>query len=762
MKRELTPNEIKFDISIDKNIEKSNNVPEYEDAFAKIKRALKITKEGYNLYLVDSFSKNKLKDLINFIEDEYKDLDPPKDICYVTLEDENKPEAIFVANGKGKKLKETVSNIKKSYLDVIDDFYSDSTNDEKDFLVEEVENKRNDYLNELIKMAKDEGFEVKATSKGFAFLPLNSEEETMTEKEYDSLEDNHKDIIVSKAGNLKKRAETILEELRDIELKSIRRLKKLYTKFLSNKMEEIKDDALLEFITDDDSYEYLERLFTCIEQDIVECYTMSIEDDENEIYRILNKYDVKVIVDNSNNFAPPVIYEEDPNLNNLIGTVEYENHNGMYVTNISLISAGAILKANEGCLILRLNSLIMNSLSYYYLEKILLSNKVTIDSNKSLVEFININGLKPKPIPIKVKVILIGDYDSYDILYNSDEDFRKLFPLRTEIPDIVEITEASINTLKNRIKQKMKQEEISKINDDAVSEIIKYLCRKASSRENILMEDYTLDKLLQLTEIYVKEKGEYVITREDVMKIAYEEEFIEKEFIKMYKKGKILITLAGEKVGSVNGLAVLDNGYYSFGRPIRITCVAYKGTGRIVDIQKESNLSGKIHEKSISILRGLLSSLLNAYENIPVDFHISFEQTYGIVDGDSASIAEIIALLSALSKYKVKQNIAVTGSVNQFGEVQAIGGVSEKIEGFYKVCKIMDTIENKGVLIPTSNRDELIILPEVEEAIINNKFHIYTMENLNDAIEVLMVDEGQTLEMFYEDIKKELKKYSTK
>ena len=230
----------------------------------------------------------------------------------------------------------------------------------------------------------------------------------------------------------------------------------------------------------------------------------------------------------------------------------------------------------------------------------------------------------------------------------------------------------------------------------------------------------------------------------------------------MYKKGKILITLTGEKVGSVNGLAVLDTGYYSFGRPIRITCVAYRGTGRIVDIRKESNLSGKIHEKSISILRGLLSSLLNAYESIPVDFHVSFEQTYGIVDGDSASIAEIITLLSALSKYKVKQNIAVTGSVNQFGEVQAIGGVSEKIEGFYKVCKIMDTIENKGVLIPASNRDELIILPEVEEAIINNKFHIYTMENLNDAIEVLMLDEGQTLEMFYEDIKKELKKYSTK
>ena len=762
MKRELLPSEIKFDISIDKDTDQSNNISEYEEAFSKIKRTMKITKEGYNLYLVDSFSKKKIKDLINFIEEEYKDLEPPKDICYVTLEDENKPEAIFVANGKGKKLKETVGDIKKSYLDVIDDFYSDSTNDEKDFLVEEVENKRNDYLNELMKMAKDEGFEVKATNKGFAFLPLNGESETMTEKEYDDLEENHKDIIVSKAGNLKKRAETILEELRDIELKSIRRLKKLYTKFLSNRMEEVKDDALLEFITDDDSYEYLERLFTCIEEDIVECYTMSIEDDESEIYRILKKYDVKVIVDNSNNFSPPVIYEEDPNLNNLIGSIEYENHNGMYVTNISLISAGAILKANEGCLILRLNSLLMNPSSYYYLEKILLSNKVSIDSNKNLVEFININGLKPKSIPINVKVILIGNYEAYDILYNSDEDFKKLFPIRTEIPDIVEISKSSIELLKDSIRQKVKQEEILKVDDGAINEIIKYLCRKASSRENILIEDYTLDKILQLVDIYVREKGEYIIKKEDVRKVAYEEELVEREFIKMYKKGKILITLTGGKVGSINGLAVLDAGYYSFGRPIRITCVAYKGTGRIVDIQKESNLSGKIHEKSISILRGLLSNLLNAYESIPVDFHISFEQTYGIVDGDSASIAEIIALLSALSKYKIKQNIAVTGSVNQFGEVQAIGGVSEKVEGFFKVCKMMDTIENKGVLIPASNKDELIIIPEVEDAIVNGQFHIYTMENLNDAIEVLLLEEGQTLEIFYDDVKKELSKYSSK
>lgn len=764
MREKITPNEIKFELPKpeDINIEKTRGIPEWEDAYKKIKRALSIKKEGYNLYLIDTFSNDNIKSLMSFIEEEYKKLDSPKDICYVTLEDENKPEAIFVANGRGKKLKETVSNIKSSYLEVIDDFYSDSTNEEKDFLVEEVENKRNDYLNELISMAKDEGFEVKATSRGFAFMPLNGEEGAMTEKEYDSLEENHKDIIVAKAGVLKKRAEVILEELREIELKSIKRLKKLYSKFLSNKMEEFKDDALLEFITDDDSYEYLERLFTCIEEDIINCYTMSIEDDETEIYRIINKYDVKVIVDNTNNFFPPVIFEEDPNLNNLIGNIEYENHNGIYTTNLSLITAGALLKANEGCLIVRLNSLIINPSSYYYLKKILLSNYLTFESNKNYLEFININGLKPKPIPIKVKVILIGDYEAYDILYNSDEDFKKLFPLKAEIPDVVEMTDGSINTLKNMIQKRVKNGEINSFDDDAINELIKYLCRKCSSKKNIVMEDYTIDRALQIASDYSKERGDTVITAEDVVNAAYEKDLIEKEFIDLYKDNKILISLNDKKIGAINALAVLDTGYYTFGRPMRITCVAYKGTGRIIDIQKESNLSGKIHEKSINILKGLLSNILNPYEEIPIDFHICFEQTYGMVDGDSASIAEIVALLSALAKRGIKQNIAVTGSVNQFGEVQAIGGVNEKIEGFYNVCKLIDTIEGKGVIIPYSNKDEVILNPEVEKAVCEGSFDIYTMKNINDAIEVLILEENETLEEFYEVIKEEVSKYKTK
>ena len=489
---------------------------------------------------------------------------------------------------------------------------------------------------------------------------------------------------------------------------------------------------------------------------------MSIEDDESEIYDILNKYDVRVIVDNTNNSAPPVIFEEDPNLNNLIGLIEYENHNGMYTTNISLINAGSILKANEGCLILRLSSLAVNNLSYYYLKKILLSNMVSFDTNKSYLEFININGLKPQPIPVKFKVIIIGDYETYDILYNSDEDFKKLFPLRAEFSSIVKVNNDSVIELKNIIENKIRKNELFNLNNEAMSEMLKYLCRKSSSRNRILAEEDSIDKLLVLANNLAKEKKRLVITEEDILDVAYEEELIENEMMSMYEENKILIDINGRKIGAINALAVLDSGYCTFGKPMRITCVACKGSGRIVDIQKESNLSGKIHEKSISILRGLLTNLLNPYENIPVDFHLSFEQTYGMVEGDSASVAEIICVLSALSKKGVNQSIAVTGSINQFGDIQPIGGVNEKIEGFFKVCNMLDTVEGKGVLIPEGNKDEIILKSEVEKAIEEGKFHIYTMNNLNDAIEVLLLDKEDNIDNFYENLQIELEKYKEK
>ena len=763
MRKELTSQEVKFNFKFKKSTLEGSvtMIPEIDGEYEKIGRALGIKKEGYNIYLIDSFSKEKLIKLQAYIREQYKYLEPPKDICYVVLEDRKKPEALFISNGNGNKLKDAVQEIRNNYIELVEEFYNSCTEDEKDELIEEIQSKRNSYISELMEMAKKENFEVKVTNKGFAFIPLINEK-VITEREYDNLEMETKEAIVAKATVLKKKADVVLCKIKEIEENSITKLKEIYSDFLTKEMEDLKDEILFEFIDDDNAYEYLEKLFLLIEKDIIECYSMDIEEDEEKLYEVINKYDIHVLVDNSLLHSPPVIYEEDPSTNNLFGFLEYENINGVYTTDINLINSGSLLKANGGCLIIRMNALASNGYSYHYLKKALMTNKITYDASKSYLDIISINTLKPHPIPIDVKVILIGDMETYDTLYNLDEDFSKLFSLRAEFYPIVEANENVTNYIKKAIDKKIKDNNLMPITEEGKNEIIKYLSRSASRKTKVNIDTLEIDKIVILANDNARKRRALLIGEEDIRKIAYSKERIEEEYDKLYEENKILISVTGSRVGVVNALSVLDTGYHSFGKSIRITCVTHKGNGKIIDIHKESRLSGKIHEKSINILRGLLGNLLGPYEEIPVDFYLSFEQSYGMIDGDSASVAEAICMLSALTKRPINQNISVTGSINQLGEVQAIGGVNEKIEGFFKVCESLDSYKDKGVLIPSSNKDELILMPEVEKAIEDGDFHIYIMDTLEDAIETLILREDETLEDFYISLNEELNKYKNK
>ena len=549
----------------DDNKIRLKDIPEITSAYEKIKRAISIDEEGYNLYIIDSFSKDKLENLTKFIENLYKSAEAPRDICYATINDPKRPEPIFLTNGKGAKLKETIENIKNSYYEVAMEFYNTSSESEKDRIIDEVHSKRTNYIGELMEMAKIDGFDVKATNGGFAFIPLK-EGEAMTEKEYDELSEESKDSIVLKASNLKKKAEVVLEKLKDIELTSMKKLKGIYAEFMDVEMEDEKEDCLLNFIDDDDAYEYLEKVFYSIEKELVDCYTMNVEDDESDINEVLDKYDISVLVDNTNNKNPRVIYEEDPNVTNLFGNIEYENHNGLYSTDLSLINSGSMLQANEGCIIIRLNQLAMNNYSYYYLKKTLMSGKVSIDSSRGYLDIISINGVKPKAVPINVKVILIGDYESYDILYNADEDFKSLFPIRVEFSNYVKNQPIKGKVLKDYILERGKKHYINKVSDDAIKEIIKYLSRVAECRGKICIEDKNIDRLLILANNMAELDGREIISDKDIRNVAYEKSLIEDEILEMYEDSKIILTLSGEKVGAINGLAVLSSGYCGTGR----------------------------------------------------------------------------------------------------------------------------------------------------------------------------------------------------
>ncbi len=763
MKRVLKPSEVLYDFEIveDREIEGEFILPQYKDAYNKIKTSLLLNGEGYNIYLVDEFCKDRVKHIISYVKHILMDGKPSKDICYVIKGNVKEPVPLFVNNGYGNKLKKIVDNIQEFYAESIFKFYNGIDNKEKEHLISTIKDRRSKIVGDLINLSKEYGFDIKTSGEGFTFIPLVDGKE-MTEAEFDNLKEEEKFEILNKVDELKVNANDILEKLRNMKSDEINRIREIMDNFFKEEMEELNVVIEDEFKDDSEAKAYIHYLVTEIKGELEENYSISYEDDEEAIRDIIYKYDVNVIVDNSEITYPPVIFEEDPSVSNLFGSIDYENHNNIYVSTVKSIRAGSYVRANGGCLIIRASSLLSNSQSYYYLKRAIISEKVDLDYNRGYIELFTLSSLKPVPMPINTKVIIIGDYDIYDALYNYDKEFRTIFKTRADYRGILK-TENKVKTvLLKEIDRLSKENNIKPITSSGIREVAKFLSRKAENKNKIYFDHDELSNLIIQANYKAEEEAKKFIDGDDIENIAYRKEPIEREYLELYDEKKLLIDVSGSKVGQINGLSVIDTGYTSFGKPVKITCTCFKGEGKIIDAQRESNLSGKIHTKGINILKGYINNINGGYKTLPVDFNLSFEQLYGVIDGDSASVAEALAIISALCKIPIKQNISITGSINQFGQVQPIGGVNEKIEGFFEVCKMMDNTEGKGVVIPLSNKEDLVLSREVERAIFEGKFKIYTMETVEDAMELIFDAKEITMDNIMELINKQCMEYEKK
>nr|WP_242949489.1 S16 family serine protease [Clostridium pasteurianum] len=333
------------------------------------------------------------------------------------------------------------------------------------------------------------------------------------------------------------------------------------------------------------------------------------------------------------------------------------------------------------------------------------------------------------------------------------------FKIKAEFKSDIRINSKNKAIFFNYIKRCLKNNNIKSMTSLAIDKLAKHLSRKAENRNKLYLDSLEIDKILMMANSSSEKNNRNKIIGEDVLNAIYGSSILEDEILEMYEENKILLDVKDKKIGQINGLSVIDTGYMSLGKPNRITCTCYKGNGNIIDIQKDSNLSGNIHSKSINILKGWINNALGNYKSLSVDFHLCFEQLYGKIEGDSASVAEVLCMISSLSRIPIRQNMAVTGSIDQFGEVQPIGGVNEKIEGFFNVCKILDSVDSKGVLIPERNIDSIILKDEVEEAIRSNKFHIYTMENIYDAMDIMMGNDSLDSYKIIKFAENEMNKY---
>ncbi|WBW95381.1 AAA family ATPase [Oceanirhabdus sp. W0125-5] len=761
MFRELTRKDIIYDFRIEdiKVGEFEIKLPEYERVYNKIDLFLDVKKRGFNLFLVDSYSPEKLQNIVEYIKNKLSDKGKPDDLCMIIRNNNSSPETINLPGGYGKKFAEVLENLQEDIYELVFSYYNELFLDKRDQLIEEIEDKREELLEDLINKAKEQDIEIRYTEDRFAFIPIK-DGKAMTEEEYDKLLDDEQNIIVDKIQGFKKKTKEILYKIRDIEDEGIEKGRIIFKEFITKGIELNKDDYLEAVNNDEKIDELIMDILKEMVEELVEVFSNSYSDDEKKLTECIFKYKTKVLVDNSENDSPVVIFEEDPTITNLIGSIDYDNVNGAYVADLENIKAGSLMRANQGVLIIRASSLLKHGNSYHYLKKMILTDKIDMNYNKGYLELLSIGGFKPEPVKVDTKIILIGEDEYFDLLYTYDGEFKETFKIKSESDRVIDIDEEVKRDLVSNLVTICKQEKLKPLTNNAIKEIAKFLSRKAGSRNKIYFDYMDITKLLTITNNNALSLDKHNIDDKDVRAYIYSEELIEKYILESYKNKKILMNCTGNVIGKINGLSVIDLGYHRFGRTLRITCTCYKGSGQIIDVQKESDLSGKVHAKSVNILKGFINQLIGGYNEIPVDFHLSFEQIYGIVEGDSASVAEAICMISALSKIPINQNIAVTGSINQYGEIQPIGGVNEKIEGFFKVCDMVDKSKGKGVLIPSSNREDLVLSSEVEEAILKGHFKIYTMENIYDAIDVLMGSKEQTSENIMDELKKELKKYS--
>jgi len=452
-------------------------------------------------------------------------------------------------------------------------------------------------------------------------------------------------------------------------------------------------------------------------------------------------YRVNVILDNSEQEGVPVIIETTPTFSNIFGTIEkvYDSR-GFWRTDFTKIKAGSILKADGGYLVLNARDALSEPGVWKALKRTLMYRKLEIQPMDVFFQISSIS-LKPEPIEINTKIIMLGDPELYHLLYEYDEDFQKIFKIKADFDFEMDLNDEAIIQYAKFIRKICRDENLRPFEREAIGKVVEFAVRQAGRRDKITTRFSTIADLIREADYWARVDGSNQVKPSHVQK-AIQESFerrkmIEDKIKEMISKGVILVDVTGERVGQVNGLTIYEIGDYRFGRPVRITASVSMGRAGIINIERESNLSGRIHDKGVLILAGYLREKYAQDKPLTLSASICFEQSYSGIDGDSASSTELYALLSALSGLPIKQGIAVTGSVNQKGDIQPIGGVNEKIEGFFDVCKAKGLTGEQGVIIPKKNVDDLMLRDDVVEAVKKGLFHIYPVETIDEGIEIL-------------------------
>jgi lon-related putative ATP-dependent protease len=728
-----------------------------ERAQAALELGLGITSAGFNVFVSGLTGANKLEALHGWIARQAEQVPTPGDWVYVhNFARPDEPQAIYLAPGRGCRLKELMHDLVKTLQEELPKaFRQEAFDKEKNQLKEKYVSQARALSADLETRAREKGFAIQASPDGNIVLipivngrPLESPEEftRLSEAEQKTIAANQRQVAEELATFTAKQQEIRRAMAEDVRLVEKRFGEALLDPLLARISREMSNPEVDKYLAEVKTH-IIENLDDFKEQEQPATPFPFMSAPPRELFL---EYQVNVVVDNTHTKGAPVLLESSPTYVNLFGTIErVVDRGGRLVTNFTRIKSGSLLRAHGGYLIFNLEDALTEPMVWKALKRTLKAGRIEIETYEPFSLFAT-SGLKPEPVHIQVKVVVTGSPYLYQLLYAMDEEFREIFKIHADFRSRMELNAQHLLAYGQWVAQVCQQDGLPHFDRSAVERLVAFGARQAGDRQKVSAASAEITDVVREAAYWARKDNGHLVSARHVQKALDQRVFrsnrIEEELRELITQGTVLVDIDGRKVGQVNGLAVLQLGEHSFGRPSRVTASVAMGQAGIVNIERESRLSGSIHDKGLLIMAGYLRNRYGQDKPLALSAGLCFEQSYSGIEGDSASSTELYALLSRLAELPVRQELAVTGSVNQWGEVQAIGGANEKIEGFFDVCQVQGLTGQQGVLIPASNVRNLILREDVIEAVMQGKFHIYPIRTIDEGIALLTGVRAGTIE----------------
>ncbi len=715
-------------------------------AVAAIEFGVGIQREGYNLYVAGPTGIGKRTLVDQLLARHAGQRGAPSDWCYVNnFDDPSRPRVLSLPPGKGVQLKRDMEKlIERMLVTVPNVFRGDEYRRRITEIQEEYQEREAKLFNELNEAARLRRMVVIRTPNGYTIGPVR-DGKLMTPAQFNELPQAEQEAAKSVIDELNHQLKSIIQSIHGWQEESVERVKTIDTEFIHD----IIDPMMATLKSRYQMYPSALGFLEAAHQDMVENVWDFMPAEQQEASVPLRKkvfaserlrYHVNVLVDHDGADGVPVLYEDNPTLQNVLGRIEHIAQMGTLLTNFSLIKPGALHRANGGYLVLDARKVLMNSFVWDGLKRAIRSREIRIESIERILGMVTTTSLEPEPIPLDVKIVLVGDRLLYQLLNYHDPEFSLYFKVNADFNDSFDRSPEAIGLYARIIATLVRREKARPLSAEGVARVVDRSSRSAEDAAKLSLHIGDLRDLVLQADFWAGQEGSALVEARHVDQAIAQYLFRNNRYqellVEQIHKGVMLLATEGVQIGQINGLSVIQLGDYSFGRPSRITATARLGSGKLIDIERETELGGPLHSKGVMILGSFLARRYAHSQPLALSASIVFEQSYGRVDGDSASMAELVALLSAIADVPIRQDLAMTGSVNQLGEIQAIGGVNDKIEGFFDVCRARGLSGTHGVVIPRSNVQHLVLRPDVAEAARAGRFHIYAIDDIDQALEL--------------------------